>query len=47
MTDYNLPDIQLLGDKTKPFLIWIPDKTYIVLGASNRVDEALFLERVL
>jgi lipoate---protein ligase len=47
MTDYNLPDIQLLEDKTKPFLIWIPDKTYIVLGASNRADEALFLERVL
>jgi len=46
MTDYNLPDILLLEDKTKRFLTWIPDKTYIVLGASNKAEDALFLERV-
>jgi len=46
MTDYNLPDILLLGDKTKRFLTWIPDKSYIVLGASNKAEDALFLERV-
>ena len=46
MTDYNLPDILLLEDKTKRFLTWIPDKTYIVLGASNKAEEALFLEKV-
>jgi lipoate-protein ligase A len=46
VTDYNLPDIQLLADKTKRFLTWIPDKRYIILGASNRVEEALYLENV-
>ena len=46
MTDYNLPDILLLVDKTKRFLTWIPDKSYIVLGASNKVEEALFVEKV-
>ncbi len=46
MTDYNLPDILLLVDKTKRFLIWIPDKSYIVLGASNKAEDALFLEKV-
>ena len=46
MTDYNLPDILLLEDKTKRFLTWIPDKSYIVLGASNKAEEALFLEKV-
>jgi lipoate-protein ligase A len=46
MTDYNLPDIFLLKDKTKCFLTWIPDKTYIILGTSNKAEEALFLEKV-
>ncbi|MFA5045862.1 MAG: hypothetical protein WC542_08025 [Paludibacter sp.] len=46
MTDYNLPDILLLLDKTKRFLTWIPDKSYIVLGASNKAADALFLEKV-
>ena len=46
-TDYNLPDIQLLKDNnSKQFLIWRPDKMYIILGASNRADEALFLDNV-
>lgn len=43
---YYLPDIQLLEDKTKRFVIWIPDKTYIVLGASNQAEDALFIENV-
>lgn len=46
MTDYNLPDIHLLEDKTKRFLTWIPDKTYIVLGASNRAEDALYVDNV-
>lgn len=45
--DYNLPDIQLLKDNnSKQFLIWRPDKMYIILGASNRAEEALFLDNV-
>ncbi|MGD0711296.1 MAG: hypothetical protein ABR968_08930 [Bacteroidales bacterium] len=46
ITDYNLPDIKLLEEETERFLIWIPDKTYIVLGASNRPEESLFIENV-
>lgn len=46
VTDYNLPDIHLLTDTTKRFLIWIPDKRYIILGASNRADIALNIENV-
>ncbi len=46
MTDYNLPDIHLLTDTTKRFLIWIPDKRYIILGASNKAEIALYIENV-
>jgi len=45
MTDYNLPDILLLKDKTRRFLTWIPDKSYLVLGASNKAEDALVLEK--
>ena len=45
-SDYSLPDIQLLEDDSKQFLIWRPDKMYIILGASNRAEEALFLDNV-
>jgi len=33
---YNLPDIELLKQKTNQFLIWIPDKVYVVLGISGK-----------
>jgi len=46
ISDYYLPDIQLLENESKRFLIWIPDKSYIVLGASNKAEDALFLENV-
>lgn len=46
MIEYNLPDILLLEYKNKQFLTWIPDKTYLVLGASNRAEESLFLKNV-
>jgi len=46
-SDYTLPDIQLLGDDSKQFMIWRPDKMYIILGASNRAEEALFMDNVL
>ena len=45
-SDYTLPDIQLLEDGSKHFLIWQPDKMYIILGASNRAEEALYLDHV-
>lgn len=45
-SDYYLPDIQLLENESKRFMIWIPDKSYIVLGASNKAEDALFLENV-
>jgi lipoate-protein ligase A len=45
-TDYNLPDIDLLKKKSNQFLIWIPDKVYIVLGASNNQVDALNMENV-
>jgi len=46
-SEYNLPDIELLKKKSNQFLIWIPDKVYIVLGASNHPDDALNIENVL
>ena len=46
ITDYNLPDTKLLEKGTDGFLIWIPDKTYIVLGASNKPEDSLFTENV-
>ena len=42
--DYSLPDVCLLDEDENRFLVWIPDKTYIVLGASNKVDDAVIEE---
>ena len=44
---YNLPDIDLLNRKTNQFLIWIPDKVYVVLGASNNPALALNIDNVM
>jgi len=44
---YNLPDIELLKQKTNQFLIWIPDKVYVVLGASNNAALAVNLDNVM
>lgn len=41
VSEYNLPDIQLLSEDSNKFLLWIPDRTYIVLGASNKADSAV------
>ena len=41
VSEYNLPDIELLNEESNKFLLWIPDKTYIVLGASNKADIAV------
>jgi lipoate---protein ligase len=47
ITPYCLPDIKLLEGKEEGFLIWVPDKKYVVLGASNMPEESLFVENVL
>jgi len=46
-SEYNLPDIDLLKKKSNQFLIWIPDKVYIVLGASNNRNDALYMDKVI
>jgi len=47
ITEYHLPDSQLLDKKTNQYLIWTPDKTYIVLGASNNFNDSLNIENVI
>jgi lipoate---protein ligase len=48
LSDYCLPDVALLNDDaTQTFLVWQPDKPYIVLGASNRPEDALYIENIL
>lgn len=46
-TEYYLPDIELFNEKRNSFLVWVPDKKYIVLGASNKSEDALILENVI
>jgi lipoate-protein ligase A len=45
--DYNLPDSKLLEKNENDVLIWIPDKTIIVLGASDKPETALIIENVI
>ena len=45
-SEYYLPDIDLLKKKSNQFMIWIPDKVYIVLGASNNPNDTLITENV-
>lgn len=47
ISNYNLPDIQLFEQEEDRVLIWIPDKMYIVLGASNNATDALIIENVI
>ena len=47
VSEYNLPDTQLMNGNTNKFLLWIPDKTYIVLGASNKAKDAVNEEPTL
>jgi lipoate---protein ligase len=46
VAEYCLPDIKLFEENDERFLIWIPDKTYIVLGASNHPEESLLVENI-
>lgn len=47
VSEYNLPDFQLMSESSSKFLLWIPDKTYIVLGASNNAKDAVNEEPTL
>ena len=47
ISEYYLPDIMLFDAKKNSFLVWIPDKKYIVLGASNKSEDALIIENVI
>lgn len=44
---YDLPDVRLLNDDFDSVMTWVPDQNYIVLGASNRPEEALHLDEVM
>ncbi len=46
-SDYYLPDAGLIDNAAERFMVWTPDKPYIVLGASNNMQDALVLENVL
>ncbi|MFC2114620.1 hypothetical protein ACFLRI_04660 [Bacteroidota bacterium] len=46
---YNLPDIAIINDETWPdykLKTWIPDKTYIILGQSNSIENSIHREHV-
>ena len=45
--EYNLPDVDLLNKKENQFMIWIPDKLYAELGASNNPNDSLNIENVI
>ena len=45
--EYNLPDLVFSECNINAFKFWIPDKTYIVLGASNNPEESLNIENVV
>ena len=47
VSEYNLPDLQLMNENSNKFLLWIPDKSYIVLGASNNAKDAVEEETTL
>lgn len=47
VSEYNFPDIQLMNESKNQFLLWIPKKSYIVLGASNNAKDAVVEETAL
>ena len=48
LKDYDLPDIEIFHNPKKnyEFQIWQPDKTYLILGQSNKIETSLFLDKV-
>ena len=48
LNKYNLPDIEILADNNSStsFYVWIPDKTYLILGRSNNLESSLIQDRL-
>lgn len=47
MQQYNLPDFTIFSSEKKyDYHLWKPDKTYVVLGASNTEENAVNLEMI-
>lgn len=44
---YNLPDQDLFSGKGSSVLVWIPDKTYVILGQRDKPEDALNESKVL
>ena len=43
---YNLPDFEIFQNGRQSFKLWIPDKIYIILGASNTPEDALNIDNI-
>lgn len=43
---YDLPDYSIFGTEKNCYYFWIPDKKYLILGASNSAEESLITENV-
>ena len=48
LNKYNLPDIAILANENSStsFYVWIPDKTYLILGRSNNIESSLIVDRL-
>lgn len=47
MQKYNLPDFAIFSsEKNYDYYLWTPDNTYIVLGASNSVEQSVNMEAI-
>ncbi len=45
---YNLPDIEIINSPLPlAVYVWIPDKTYLILGQSNKAETSLNMEAVM
>ena len=47
--EYKLPDSLLIDVNAidNDWMIWVPDKTYLILGQSNKVENSIYSEKVL
>ena len=43
---YNLPDNRLFAGQKQEILVWQPDKTYIILGQRDNIEDAVEIEAV-
>ena len=44
---YNLPDATLFEGDGTGFMVWQPDRNYIILGQSNTPERSLFFDRII